>query len=209
VIPLPLVSVTYDDRLFVSSRQGIGAYVVRMPNFRLGASVGIATDTRYTGGEPQLRGLPKIKLGGLASLFADYDLGPIALEAALHERIGKVNGVSATLGATYRMRLTDDWSVMVGPELKLASAKLNDAYFGVTQAASLRAASYGNKISPYSPGAGIEAVSLNIDSRYLVSEHWSVLARADLGFLVGRDGNSPVTRQRFQPEIGLFVMYGF
>jgi outer membrane scaffolding protein for murein synthesis (MipA/OmpV family) len=98
---------------------------------------------------------------------------------------------------------------MVGPEVKLVSAKLNDAYFGVTRAASLRAAAYGNKISPYSPGAGVEAVSLNIDSRYVVSEHWSVLGRADLDVLVGRDAHSPLTRQRFQPEIGLFVMYGF
>jgi outer membrane scaffolding protein for murein synthesis (MipA/OmpV family) len=208
-VPLPLVSITYDERFFVSSSQGIGAYVIRTPNFRLGASIGIAPDTRYTGNDARLRGLPKIKPGGLASLFAAYDLGPVAVEAAVRERIGTANGLSATLGATYRIRLTSDWSVTAGPALKVLSASLSDAFFGVTQAASLSAASYGNKISPYRPGTGIEMVPVTLASQYRVSEHWTVLARAGLGVLVGRDGDSPLTRQRVQPEIGLLVMYRF
>jgi outer membrane scaffolding protein for murein synthesis (MipA/OmpV family) len=207
--PAPLLSVTYDDRFFVSSRQGIGAYVIRTPNFRLGASIGIAGDTRYTGKDARLRGLPKIKPGGLASIFAAYDLGPVTFEAAVHERIGPVNGVSGTLGATYRIRLTDDWSVMAGPEVKAQSASLNDAFFGVTPAASRSAAIYGNKISPYKAGAGIEEVGMTIASRYRVSEHWAVMGRAGLGVLVGRDGHSPLTRERLQPEIGASVIYGF
>lgn len=166
-------------------------------------------DTRYTGNDPHLRGLPKIKPGGQANLFAEYDVGPLAVEAALHQRIGPVNGLSATLGTTYRVRLTDGWSVMAGPELKFQPAKLIDAFFGVTRTASRNAAAYGNKIIPYNPGAGIEMVSLSIASRYQASEHWSVLARADLGLLVGRDCNSPITRQRFQPDLGLFALYGF
>jgi outer membrane scaffolding protein for murein synthesis (MipA/OmpV family) len=208
-IPVPLLSVTYDNTFFVSSRQGIGAYLIQVPHFRLGASIGIATDTRYTGKDARLRGLPKIKPGGLATLFAAYDLGPITVEAAVHERIGPVNGVSATLGTTYRIRLTPDWSVMAGPELKIQSASLNDAFFGVTPAASLRAASYGNKISPYRPGAGLESVSGTIASRYRLSDHWTLMGKAGLGVLVGRDGSSPLTRQKLQPELGLLAMYRF
>jgi outer membrane scaffolding protein for murein synthesis (MipA/OmpV family) len=207
--PVPFVSVTYEDRFFVSSREGIGGYVIQTPNFRLGASIGIADDVRYTGKDARLRGLPKIKTGGQASLFAAYDLGPIAIEAAVHERIGTVNGVSATLGATYRIQLTSDWSVMAGPELKVQSASLNDAFFGVTQAAALRAAAYGNKIGPYRPGVGLESVALTIASRYRLSEHWTLLARAGLGMLVGRDNDSPLTREQLQPEVGLFATYRF
>ncbi len=208
-LPLALVSVTYDDRFFVSSRQGIGAYMIQTPNFRLGASIGIAADTRYTGKDARLQGLPKIKAGGLASLFAEYELGPVTVDAAVRERIGRVNGVSATLGAAYRIRLTSDWSVAAGPELRVLSAHLNDAFFGVTPAASLHAALYGNKIGPYRPGTGIEVVPLTIASRYSVSEHWTLMARAGLGVLVGRDGDSPLTRQRVQPEIGLSAAYRF
>jgi outer membrane scaffolding protein for murein synthesis (MipA/OmpV family) len=208
-LPLPLVSVTYDETFFVSSLQGIGAYLIRTPNFKLGASIGIAADTRYTGKDARLRGLPKIKPGGLASLFAAYELGPVTVEAAAHERIGTANGVSATLGATYRIRLTSDWSMTAGPQLRVLSAHLNDAYFGVTPADSLRAASYGNRISPYKPGTGIEVVPITIASRYRVSEHWTLMARAGLGVLVGRDGDSPLTRERLQPEIGLSAAYRF
>jgi outer membrane scaffolding protein for murein synthesis (MipA/OmpV family) len=52
-------------------------------------------------------------------------------------------------------------------------------------------------------------VPVTLASQYRVSEHWTVLARAGLGVLVGRDGDSPLTRQRVQPEIGLLVMYRF
>jgi hypothetical protein len=35
------------------------------------------------------------------------------------------------------------------------------------------------------------------------------MGKAGLGVLVGRDGSSPVTRQKLQPEFGLFAMYRF
>jgi outer membrane protein len=209
VTPAPLVSVTYDDRYFVSTRQGIGAYVIRTPRFSLGASIGFDGESRYTGKDARLRGLPKIKPAGQASIFAEYQLGPVAIEAAVHERIGPVNGLSATLGATYRARLTPDWSVMAGPEVKAQSASLNNAFFGVTPEDSLHAAAFGNRIGAYRPGAGIEDVSFTIASQYRASEHWVVMTRAGLGLLVGRDGHSPLTRERLQPELGLFATYRF
>jgi outer membrane scaffolding protein for murein synthesis (MipA/OmpV family) len=96
-----------------------------------------------------------------------------------------------------------------GSGLKVLSASLSDAFFGVTPAASFSAAAYGNKISPYRPGTGIEVVPVTLASQYRASEHWTFLARAGLGVLVGRDGDSPLTRQRLQPEIGLLVIYRF
>jgi MipA family protein len=209
VSPLPLVSVTYLDRYFVSTSEGLGAYIFKSENFRLGASFDVAPDTRYRGKDARLRGLPKIKTGGQAKLFAEYDLGEVEINAALRERIGHTNGLSADFGAAYRLALSPVWRIKVGPSVTYNSASINDAFFGVTPLDVKHAATYGNVIKAYRPQAGIEKVSFNIDSSYALRQNWTLLTRVDLGVLVGRDGASPIVRNRFQPAVTAIAVYAF
>ena len=173
------------------------------------ASLNAATDTRYRGNNADLRGLPKIEIGGQASLFARYTVGSLAFEAAVKERIGPANDVSADFAVNYRVRLSDDWSVAFGPSLTVAEGKLNNAFFGVTEQDAVNTASFGNPLRPYRAGAGIRNISLNTTTRYAISENWGVAARLELDLLVGRVGNSPITRQEFQSSFGSFVYYRF
>jgi outer membrane scaffolding protein for murein synthesis (MipA/OmpV family) len=208
VSPLPYLSVTYDHRVFLSTAQGIGVYLWSSPQLQIGTALNIADDTRYFGKDAALRGLQKIKMGGEASIFARYLIGPVSLDLSLQQRIGTVNGLSADFGASYRRQI-NNWSFAAGPSITYASAKLNDGFFGVTAAEAANARSYGNLISPYHPGAGIRDISLNISARYHLNAHWGIQTQAALGVLVGRDGNSPITKQRFQPELSSFVYYDF
>jgi len=209
VSPIPAVSATYRDRLFASTTEGLGVYVWRSPSLQVGASLNIADDIRYHGTNASLRGLPKIKPGGLAALFARYEVGPFAFNADIKERIGYVNGVSADIGASYRFHVQPNWSLAVGPSLTFASAKLNNAFFGVTQSDAARAAKFGNNIQPFRPNEGVRDVALNATSNYRLNDHWGLASRLDLAVLVGQDGHSPITRQRFQPSFGSFVYYKF
>ncbi len=209
VSPFPAISATYRDRLFASTTEGLGVYVWRSPSLQVGASLNIADDTRYHGTNASLRGLPKIKPGGLAALFAHYEVGPFAFNADIKERIGYVNGVSADIGASYRFRVQPNWSLAVGPSLTFALAKLNNAFFGVTHSDAARAAKFGNNIRPFRPNEGVRDIALNATSNYQWNDHWGLASRLDLAVLVGQDGHSPITRQRFQPSFGSFVYYKF
>jgi outer membrane scaffolding protein for murein synthesis (MipA/OmpV family) len=206
---VPLVSATYLDRYFISTSKGLGAYIFNSENFRLGASFGLARDTRYSGREARLRGLPKIKTGGQAKLFAEYDIGPVEINADLRERIGHTNGLSADFGAAYRLALSPAWRIKVGPSMTYNSATINNAFFGVTPLDAIHAAAAGNVIKVYRPGAGIEKVSINIDSSYALARNWTLLTSVDLGFLVGRASGSPIARGRFQPAVAAIVDYAF
>ncbi len=209
VSPFPAIDVTYLDRVFASTTEGLGVYAWRSPSLQVGASVNVSDDTRYHGKNAILRGLPKIKPGGVASVFVRYQIGAFTLNADVRERFGYANGVSADVGANYRFRVGPNWSFAVGPSLTIASAKLNNAFFGVTASDAARAAEFGNVILPYRPGGGIRNISFNISSNYEWNDHWGVASRLDLATIVGRDGHSPITKQRFQPSLGSFVYYRF
>ncbi len=209
ISPVPLLSVTYLGRVFVSTTEGLGVYVWRSPSLQVGAAFNIAGDTRYAGKNAELRGLPKIKPGGQARLFASYEAGPITLAADLKQRIGPVNGISADVAVNYNVRLSPSWSAEFGPSLTFASANLNNAFFGVTDQDAQNAAKYGNIIKPYRPGAGVQRVSFNVTSTYKLNEHWGIVTRLGLDLLVGRAGASPITRQRFQPIMASLFYYKF
>ncbi len=209
IAAIPLVDVTWKNRVFVSTQRGIGFYAVNNPSFQLGASFGYSADARYYGGNGNLRGLPSIKPGGLATIFAEYRVGGFSMISGLHQRIGAVNGESLDLGAAYDFTLNPQLSINVGPSITYASASLNDGFYGVTAQQSTAAAAEGNHLRVFRPGAGIQNVALNIDGAYQWNEHWTIHGIAKLSELVGQDGNSPVTQQKFQPAVAVTMNYRF
>jgi len=206
---IPLVDITWKNRVFISTQRGIGFYAINNPSFQLGASFGYSADARYYGGNGNLRGLPSIKPGGLATIFAAYHIAGFSMTAGLHQRIGSINGESIDLGAAYHFALDPRLSVDVGPSVTYASASLNDGFYGVTAQQSTAAAAQGNHLRAFKPGAGIQDVALNIDASYQWNEHWTINGIAKLSELVGQDGNSPVTQQKFQPAVAVTMNYRF
>jgi len=207
--PIPVVRVVWKNRIFVSSIDGVGIYAFNTPSFKMGASIGLGGDTRYHGGNGNLRGLPSIKIGGLASIFATYNYNGLSINLAAHQRIGVVNGISVDLGADYTAAITPKLTITAGPSVTYADSKLNEAYFGITSQQSEAAARLGNNLRPYHVGAGIQDVSLNFSSRYSFDQNWSLTGIIKLAMLVGNDANSPVVQQKFQPFVGVIVSYHF
>jgi len=206
---IPLLDITWKNQVFISTQRGLGFYAINNPSFQLGASFGYSADSRYYGGNSNLRGLPSIKPGGLATIFAAYRVGEFSMIAGLHQRIGSVNGELLDLGAAYDFALSPRISVNVSPSLTYASASLNDGFYGVTAQQSAEAAAQGNHLRAYRQGAGIQDVALKIDVAHQWNEHWTVNGIAKLGELVGPDGNSPVTQQKFQPALAVTMNYRF
>jgi len=209
IAAIPLVDITWKNRVFISTQRGLGFYAINNASFQLGASLGYSADARYYGGNGNLRGLRSIKPGGLATIFAEYRVAGFSMIAGLHQRIGSVNGELIDLGAAYDFALSPQLSVNVGPSITYASASLNDGFYGVTAQQSAEAAAQGNHLRAYRPGAGIQDVALNIDAAYQWNEHWTINGIAKLSELVGPDGNSPVTQQKFQPAAAVTMNYRF
>ncbi len=208
VRPLPYLDLSWRDRLFVSTTNGAGAYVVKGTTYRIGVSLNVSPD-RWSGEDSRLHGLRSVSTGAEAKVFLDYTLGAVTYSAAVRERIGYVNGPVVDLGATWRVPTGSRLFVTLGPSVTWASRSWVRGFFGVTADEASRARARGNPLDPYAPSSSVRDVSLNANAGYRWSEHWGVGGLLKVSYLVGQAGHSPITRQKVQPLAGVFVSYSF
>lgn len=116
-------------------------------------------------------------------------------------------GVVGILSADYIRRDADNWLFSVGPRLTFSDAKLQRAYFGVTQAEAPTA-----NLPAYSPGGGLQAAGAAGSAMRRIGDRWGLYGYAKYDRLVGDAADSPVVAtfgSRNQISAGLGLMYTF
>ncbi|MDR3517342.1 MAG: MipA/OmpV family protein [Azospirillaceae bacterium] len=210
VRPVPLVDATFfDDRVFLSTANGLGANIINLGPFQSGLAI------TYGGGRSRsdserLRGLSDVAGGAAVVGFLKYRLRPFSFELKATNNFGPNPGAKLSFASHYSFTPLSRLLVSVGPEVTWADHRYNQAYFGVTSAEATQASAQGNPLRAYSPGSGINDVSLSLSGVYAVTDHWQWMTNVRLSELVGNAAkNSPLTQRQFQPGIMTGVAYKF
>lgn len=154
--------------------------------------------------------------GNLATIGRSIELGAFAeawVAPSIRFRVEGRKGVNGHKGwvgdvsADYVVRDGDAWLVSVGPRVSLASARAQQAYFGVTPQEAA-----ASTLPAFDPDGGIRSVGMTVGLLRQLSRKWGIAAYARYDRLVGDAARSPVTRSfgsRSQPSAGIALTYTF
>jgi outer membrane scaffolding protein for murein synthesis (MipA/OmpV family) len=143
--------------------------------------------------------------GGYAGLLLQRDSLGASLEIA-HDVMGD-SGTTATFSLGYEVNATERLAVGIDLSTTFADGAYADAYYSVTP---VGAAASG--LSRYDADAGFRDVSLDVSSRFAVTENWGVGGTAGGSMLLGSMAESPIVEDRGEAlggHGGLFLWYRF
>lgn len=143
--------------------------------------------------------------GGYAGLLLQRDSLGANLEIA-HDVMGD-SGTTATFSLGYEVNATDRLAFGVDLSTTYVDGAYADAYYSVT-AAGARASGLGK----YDADAGFRDVTLDVSSRFAVTENWGVGGMAGGSVLLGNMADSPIVKDRGETVSGhggLFLWYKF
>lgn len=205
VIPIPHVSVDYEDGLFFASPfDGIGSYPIRGDDYKVGASVGFAFGRSEDDDKKNLRGMGDIDMSPTANLMGEYDIfGPVKISGKL-SRGNDDYGMTAEADIGTMFPVADDLMIMGKVGTKWADEDNMKTYFGVSPTQSARSG-----YARYTPEAGFKSVGVTVGAFYNISESWDAMLMVNGDYLIGDAAESPLVKQEFQPMTMMSVSYKF
>lgn len=197
----PLVELRYGgDRFFVSTRDGIGATLVRIGGFTAGPVL------RYRFGRDQddndaLRGMGDVGGTAEAGAFLRFQEGGwvAVINAAQGLNGGGHRGATVFASLGYGGRLAERWLFSLGPSITWASDNYMQSFFGVTPTQGARAG-----YAPYSPGAGVKDVGFGSTLTWLATDQIAVTAIAEVKELLNDAADSPLVERAGSSTQGFF-----
>lgn len=148
-----------------------------------------------------LDGMDDISRAYEVGVKLSYVSGPFTSYTHIRKGFGGHHGVVGEIGTRYERAVNDRLTLWAGAELQGADDRFNETYFGVSSDEALRSG-----YDAYSPGGGFYEANLNIEARYMLNENWAVLGRAKYGRLLDDAANSPLVRDKNQPEISIGIV---
>jgi outer membrane scaffolding protein for murein synthesis (MipA/OmpV family) len=204
----PLIELRYRDAFFLSSRDGIGATLVRFGGFSAGPVV------RYRFGRDQddndaLRGMGDVGGTVEAGAFLRWQEGGwvVVVNAAQGINGGGHRGATVFASLGYGGRLAERWMFSLGPSVTWASDNYMQSFFGVTPSQSITSG-----YAPYSPGAGVKDVGFGGTLTWRVTDQAALTAIAEVKELLDGAAVSPLVERSgnsTQGFIGLAASWRF
>lgn len=202
---LPLVHVEYANRFFLSTSNGLGAYIVNRPEWQLGVVA------KYNPGRDEddsslLKGLGDIDPGAEFGGFAAWTPGPYAFKLTALQGVGDVEGfqLKASAGHSFEPIKSVRWTNSV--ETTFANSTYNDTFFGISEAQSQR-----SRYQTYDAGSGIKDVAFNSSVSWSVTDAISLKTFGQYKRLTGPAADSPLVKagSSNQWTVGAGVVYAF
>ncbi len=207
---LPYIDIEYKNRFFIKSQYGIGAYLFRSDTgleYAVGAAIGYDGGRDEDDASDQLQGLGDIDGSAEAILFAEIELGPVefGLELAQGLNDDGHDGFRAELSAGIDKRVTDDLMLGMGPFLTYGDGQYIESYYGVTSVQAARSSIYDE----YETDGGFESYGLEVNARYMMTDHWALTGFASYTRLMGDAKDSPIVDDAGFWGGGAFLSYTF
>jgi outer membrane scaffolding protein for murein synthesis (MipA/OmpV family) len=194
VDPIPLFDLRYADRVFLSTRDGLGLNLLEPgSNWRAGPVVKYRM-ARDQDDDRALRGMGDVDAAGEAGGYVHYDLRPFTMGAELRQGFGGHDGVIGDLFVTWSTRLSDSLLLTVGPKATMASRDFTETYFGVTAAQAARTG-----YRAYAPDGPFMSYGLGASLRYRVNDYLSLGGFAGIDRIAGDAADSPLVDQAGSP----------
>lgn len=206
MIPVPLISVTYKDTVFLNPA-GIGANLVNSHGIKAGPILAPDFTGRYASDDhKRLDGMDKIHSSVSAGGFVSYKVGAFSVGGKFLQNVTDANyGFTAQTEANYRFALVPRKLYLEpGVEANFGSGKYMQTWFGVNEAEAARTG-----YAHYTPDGGLRDVGLKASLVYNWTDHWLVRAFTNVNVLVGDAADSPLVHREIQTIGGLGVAYHF
>lgn len=201
----PDVEVTWQDRFFLSSRDGLGVYMMNSPGILFG--VGLSPEWgRDEDSNSRLTGLGDVDPGINVNIFADVPVRPFILHAGVQQEFAGGHGGTLINGAvSYTQPVTDQLAFTLTPSTTWASKEYLRSYYGVNAAQS---SASGYAVNPINED-GFRDVSLGGKINYAVTPNWNVYGAATWMHLMGDAADSAITRDEDQFFFGAGLGWRF
>ena len=219
ILTIPIFSVTYSDRFFVSLFEGVGYNIIKNDNWRIGIVGKYDFGRKENGSNPfiiggdetnDLEGLGDVdgtvELGG----FVEYTVHPIAMKVEARKGVGGHEGLIGEVKVEYKDRgkiLQKPFYLVIGPEIKYADSSYHEAFFGVNDRQSA-----ASGLSRYTTDAGLLSYGISGSVVVALTKHVSTLLFASVSQLGEEAADSSLVQERGseqQGTIGMFVNYRF
>ena len=152
--------------------------------------------------------LPKVGFTVEVGGFVQYAISErVRLRSEVRKGIGGHEAWIGELSADFVTRDADKWLFSVGPRLGVSSGKYQQAYFGVSPAASLTSG-----LPAFDADGGLMSVGLASGYLRQLTPRWGVFSYGKYDRLAGDAGKSPIVRQlgsRNQLHGGIGLTYTF
>ena len=226
---LPFVEVIWNDTLFLSPMDGLGANIVSYHGFTAGASIGYDGGREEKDSRSELRGMGKIDGGVTGTGFVEYDLQIAKANASVTKYFAGSEGVTAEFGISTFLPLSvlfgdatfgggyseseegaKSGHGLPGPALTLgvsaewADDKYMRDYFGVSAAQSANSGK-----AAFNAGAGFKSVSAEAGLLVPVTENVMIGSMVTYERLIGDAADSPLSVNDDQLSGMLFTTYTF
>lgn len=207
---LPYIDIEYKERFFIKSQYGVGAYLLKSDSgleYALGAAIGYDGGRDEDDASAQLQGLGDIDGSAEAIVFAEIEIGPVEMGLELAQGLSSDghDGFRAEISAGMDTMVTDRLMVGAGPFITYGDGQYIESYYGVTAEQAARSAIYDQ----YDTDGGFETYGVEVNARYMMTDHWSVVGFASYTRLMGDAKDSPIVDDTGFFGGGLVLSYTF
>lgn len=206
---LPNVDITWRDRVFLSTEDGLGVNAIRWGRFNAGPFLDYQFD-EHRRGSPTIDALGEVEGGLRAGLFAEYDASEEGWRvfAKLRRDVGNHrDGLSGELGGEGGARLAQSLGGLLRLTLGWGDREALRPFFGVDATQSS-----ASGLAAYDPNGGLRDLTLEPRVEYEFGAHWSVSGIAGYRRLLSSADRSPIVREVGSPNqysAGLLLNYHF
>lgn len=204
-IPIPVLDIDYrDELLFVNVRNGIGSYLIRGEDYKIGAALGYAPGRKEDDDKNNLRGMGDVDASATVSLLGEYNFGFVNASGKVTTAISGDYGTTATFNLGSRRPVIKNIVLSASIGTTWADEQHMSSRFGITAGQATRSG-YGQ----YDAKSGFKSVGFSVGATYLLTEQWN----ANLTFrgekLLGDAADSPIVKDGFVPAVFLTTSYRF
>jgi len=204
VLPVPAVDITWNNRVFLNTENGLGFYALKTDAFTLGASVTYGWGRHEKYDRHHLGGLGNVKAAAQGRVFGSYTLDAFTLHASLARDFGGSDSLVGLVGVTAALPVSERFTTWADVSATWADDNHMKAFFGVTPTQSVR-----SRLPRFKANAGFKRTDFTVGATWKLTDHWALNAVAGAGYLLGDAADSPITRRRLQPFSALTISYTF
>jgi outer membrane protein len=214
---LPSIQINYRKKFFASVEGGVGYRVFDTEAFRAGPIARLKFERDDDGDQgfavtgddtDDLRGLGDVDTSLELGMFAERNVGPVALGAEIRKAVTGHEGAVVEFGARWSGRSLVlgppvIWSI--GPRARIVDENYNSAYFGVSPQQST-----ASGLPVFEAEGGLHSYGLGASAIVPLSPEWTAVLFAGLDRLTGDASDNPLVQLRGaenQGSLGFFLSY--
>ncbi|MSP53233.1 MAG: MipA/OmpV family protein [Gammaproteobacteria bacterium] len=194
-------SVSYDNRFFLSSGQGLGVNFINTKPWIVGTSVNYSYGNNWRSKE--VSGLTNPKDAFMGSVFANYTVSLYNFGIAANKTLGQSEGAGfykAT--ATRAVPLSQHLVVNLVVAAQYDDARYMQSLYGVTNTESS-----ASGLSSYNTHSGWDNISYGITPMYSINKHWILTGSVAMINYLDQVAKSPLIKHNQNYAVAVGVIY--